>query len=226
MLVFRPFIHGKLFRTSQESLTCESHSLARCDTHDSRRDALVEGMDTLLLEHVARNARYPRPSTRSDLCRRLLQSRLDGVDGRVAHGSHGSADEADEGRLPAGQVGALVLRLELLEPLLEVCVCGEVDGLVASLSEGGERYSAVERADAFFADNLSRGLATSEFARFWLKTYAKKSVACISILGDVERIGHRVVLSLKTDLDDLHGRDDRNSLGDTSGQPSQESRFS
>lgn len=171
--------------TAWESLTCESHSLAWCDTHDSRRDALVEGMDALLLEHVARNARYPRPSARSDLGRRLLQSRLDGVDGRVAHGSHGSADEADDGGLPAGQVGALVLRLELLEPLLEVGVCGEVDGLVASLSEGGERYSAVERANTFFANNLSQGSATSEFACFWLKTYTQKSMACISILRNV-----------------------------------------
>lgn len=152
------FVHG------------ESNSLARGNTHDARRDALVECVEAFLsvtqsqrqlrqflaenlLEHISRNLRDTAPGTGSKLGRRLLQPCLDRVDGRVAQGAHRTTNEANACRLPARQVGALVLRLPVLERLLEVAVRGEVDGLVGALTQGCQAYTAVEGADTFLLDH-------------------------------------------------------------------------
>jgi len=45
-------------------------------------------------------------------------------------------------------------------------------------------------------------------------------VGCVSVLWDLEGIGEGVELSLKTDLDDLHGTDDHDGFGGSGGETS------
>jgi len=61
----------------------ERHSLSRRNTHNSRRDALVETSHTLRLPHVVRDLGDAAQGRVTRLSGRLLQSRLDGVDGGV-----------------------------------------------------------------------------------------------------------------------------------------------
>lgn len=161
-----------------------------------------------VLEHVLGNASYSVPSAVTGLSRSLLQTSLDGIDGSVAEGTHGTGDKTDDGGLPAGQVGALVLGLEVLEPLLEVGVGSEVDGLVGTLAESSETDTAVEGAEAFLLDD------------------GVESVSSVAVLGDVHWVGHGVVLGLQTDLDDFHGSDDGDGLCDTGGETGEESSLS
>lgn len=76
----------------------------------------------------------------------------------------------------------------------------EVDGLVGALAEGGEGDAAVEGAESFFFNH--------RVAR----------VRGVAVFGDVERVGHGVVLGLKADFDDFHGGHDGDGLGDTGGE--------
>ena len=134
----------------------------------------------------------------------LLESGLDGVDGSVGHGAHGAGNETDEGSLVRGEVSGLVLGLPLLEPILEVGVGGEVDGLVGALAEGGQGDTTVQGTETFLLND------------------GEESVAGVAVLGNVERVGHGVVLSLETNLDDLHGGDNSDGLSHTSGETSEE----
>ena len=72
--------------------------------------------------------------------------------------------------------------------------------MVGTLAEGGEGDAAVERAGAFFFDDEVGG------------------VCGVAIFRDIERIGHAVVLRLKSDFDDLHGCDDGYGFGYTGGK--------
>ena len=102
----------------------------------------------------------------------------------------------------------MVRGLEVLQPLLEFGVGGEVDGLVCALTEGGEGHAAVQGADTFFAED------------------GEEAVHGVAVFGDVERIGEGVVLRLQADFDDLHGRDDGDSFGDACAEAGWEGRFS
>lgn len=122
----------------------KSHRLARCDSHDARRDTLVKSVHAFLFPHVPRDGPHPAPRRLPRCARGLLQARLDGVDRSVAQRTHGAAHEPDEHRLPARQVAAAVVcRLEVLQPGLQPRVGGEIDGLVGALAEGGQRHAAV-----------------------------------------------------------------------------------
>lgn len=170
------------------------------DTHDTGGDSLVERAEAFVLEHVAGNEHNAlhRGLTRFSLG--LLQSRLDCVDGRVRERTHGTRDETEEKMLVRGEL--LILRLDLLEVLLHIGVGSEVDSLVGTLAEGGEGDTTVECGEAFLADDGVRG------------------VGSVAVTGNVEGIGHGMVLGLKTDLDDFHGSDDGNSLRDTGSETS------
>ena len=89
--------------------------------------------------------------------------------------------------------------METLEIEFEVGVCGEVYGLVGSLAESGEGDAAVEGRWAFFFDHGVEG------------------VGGVAIFGNVERVGHAVVLGLESDFDDFHGCNDSYSFGYTCG---------
>lgn len=170
------------------------------DTHDTRGDTLVEGTEALMLEHVAGDEDDALHGSLARLSLGLLQSRLDGIDGGVGEGTHGTGDETEEEMLIGGKL--LVLGLDLLEVLLHVGVCSEVDGLVGTLAEGGEGDTTVESGEALLADDGVR------------------SVSSVTVTRDVERIGHGVMLSLETDLHDLHGGDDSDGLSDTGSETS------
>lgn len=129
-------------------------------------------MKSLLLKHIPRNRRDPTNRRLARLTRRLLQARLDGVDGRVTKGAHGSRDEADDHGLVAGEFGVVVGGLVLLEEGFELRVGGEVDGLVGALAKGGQGDAAVEGAEAFFFDDGVGG------------------VGGVAVFGDIEGVGH------------------------------------
>lgn len=84
------------------------------------------------LEHILRNSSYPTHSRLARQAGGLLQAGLDGVDGGVAERAHGARHKTDERGLVARDSGAAVLRLPILQDLLEFGVCGEVDRLVGS----------------------------------------------------------------------------------------------
>jgi hypothetical protein len=66
--------------------------------------------------------------------------------------------------------------------------------LVRSLTESGKSDTAVKRPESLFAkDEVQR-------------------MGSVTVLGNVERVGHRVNLGLETDLDDLHRADDENGF--------------
>lgn len=160
------------------------------------------------LKHISRDSTDPLKRTHALFRGRLLQARLDRIDGGIAQGPHGAAHQANEGGLPAGEGGlALALAGAALpadQRLLEVRVGGEVDGLVAALAQGGEGDAAVEGADALLLDHGVGG------------------VRRVAVLGDVERVRHAVVLGLQPDLDHLHGRDDRDGLRHARREPRHE----
>jgi hypothetical protein len=78
----------------------ERDGLAGRDSHNPRRDALVKGLEAFLLEHVACDLGDARDGGLARLRGRLLQPRLDRVDGRVREGAHRAGDEADQAGLP------------------------------------------------------------------------------------------------------------------------------
>lgn len=94
----------------------------------------------------------------------------------------------------------MVCWLEILEPGFQAGVGGKVDGLVGTLAEGGQGYAAVERAGAFFFD------------------YEVCGVCGVAVFGDIEWIGHAVVLRLESDFDYLHGCDDGYGFGYAGGK--------
>jgi hypothetical protein len=75
------------------------------------------------------------------------------------------------------------------------------------LTEGGETDSAVEGTETLLADD------------------GEGAVGGVAVLGDVEGVGHRVALSLETDLDHVHGSHDQDGLSDTSQQTSFEGKI-
>lgn len=202
LLIFAP--NNRPFAILQDALEVLIHGksdrLPRRHPHDPGRDALVKRMEPFLLEHIAADDRHPTPSRLPRFRRRLLQSRLDGVDGRVAQGPHGAADESNNGRLPRRDLLVLVRGLEILEPLLQLGVSGEIDRLVRALAERRERHPAVQRPNAFFLEDGIGG------------------VRRVAVFGDVERVGHAVVLGLQADLDDFHRGDDADGFGDAGGE--------
>ena len=121
-----------------------------------------------------------------------LQSRLNRVNRRVAQRSHCAANQPDKHGLIPRQVRLALVRLQ---PGAGLRVRGEVDGLVAALAQCGQRDAAVQRADALLLHNRVQ------------------RVRRVAVLGDVERVRHRVVLSLQPDLDDFHWRHDGDSFG-------------
>lgn len=74
--------------------------------------------------------------------------------------------------------------------------------MVGGLTESGEGDSTVESSGTFLSKNEIQ------------------SVGGISIFGNVERVGHRVHLSLQSNLDDLHRTDDGDSFSDSSSETS------
>lgn len=89
-------------------------------------------MESLLLEHVTSNERDSAPCGVSGFRWRLLQARLDCVDGCVGEGTHGAGDQADESSLVGWKLGVGILWLPFLEDGFEFGVGGEIDGLVGS----------------------------------------------------------------------------------------------
>lgn len=156
------------------------------------------------LEHVSSDSGNSCPGAGSGGSRSLLEAGLDGIDGGVAQRTHGTRDEANDGGLPAGKGSALVLGLPDLQPLLEVAVGGEVDGLVRTLSERSQRDTTVQSAETFLLDD------------------GVESVGGVAVLGDVEGIGHGVVLGLETNLDNFHGGNDGDGFSHTGSETSDE----
>lgn len=167
-------------------------------------------MYAFLLEHISRNG---PDATQGRFARGgggLLQAGFDGVDGGVAEWAHGTADEADEECLVAGELTFRIrvlwvvlggfIQLEGLQPGFELAVGGEIDGLIGALTQGGQRYAPVERAEPFFLDDRI------------------ESVCGVAVFGDVERVGHGVVLGLEPDLDHFHRCDNGNAFRDASGE--------
>ena len=178
------------------------HRLPRRHPHDSRCDTLVESFRTLLFEHLPRNFRYPANRGLPRLRRRPLQPRLNRINGRIAERAHRTTDQANNTRLPAGEIGAVVLRLRFLEELFEFSIRGEVDRLVGALAEGREGHTPVEGADPFFAEDGEHG------------------VCGVAVFRDVEGVTERVVLGLQADFNDFHRCYDRDSFRYTGAQTS------
>lgn len=99
-----------------------------------------------------------------------------------------------------GQLLVVIGGLEVLQPLLEFGVGGEIDGLVGALAEGGQGDAAVEGADAFFVQD------------------GEEAVHCVAVFGDVERVRERVVLGLEPDFDHFHRRHDGDGFGDAGAE--------
>lgn len=116
----------------QELIDCERNGLTGSNTHNTRRDALVEGVETLGLEHVTRNECYSAPCALAGLGRSLLEACLNGVDGGVGEGAHGTRDKTNESCLVGGELGVGVGWLPSLESRFEFRVGSEVNSLVGS----------------------------------------------------------------------------------------------
>lgn len=211
----------------KELVDGEGDGLAGRDTHDTGGDALVEGVETFLpvvafrlvadhrydtekgtgcysLEHLTRDLGNSLERRLAGLSNALLESGLDGIDRGVGERTHGTGNETDEGGLVRGQVLADVLGLPLIEPLLEVAVSSEVDSLVGTLAESGQGNTTVERTETLLLDD------------------SVERMGGVAVLGNVQRISHGVVLGLETNLDDLHGGDDGNGLGNTGSKTGEE----
>jgi hypothetical protein len=125
---------------------------------------------------------------------------LDRIDGCVGKGSDSSRDETDETRLPRRETSLWVLRLPLLQRALQLRVNSKVRCLICRLPECREGNSAVEGPGTFLAEDEEEG------------------VGGVAVLGDVERVGHRVDLSLQANLNDLHRAHDEDSFRDSSSE--------
>lgn len=182
----------------------ESNSLAGSNTHDTRGDTLVESAVTLSLPHILGDDHDTGDSGLTGLSTGLLETGLDGVDGSVGEGSDGTGDQTNHGGLVSGQLAVAVGGLPALQSSLQFRVCGEVGGLVGSLSEGGQGDTAVEDAEAFFLDN------------------GEERVGGAAVLGGVQGIGQTVVLGLQTNFDNFHRVDNGHGFGNTGGKTSYE----
>ena len=72
----------------------------------------------------------PRESSFAGRIRGPLDSRFDGVNGSIGHGTHGARQPAQDQMLPTRQLAAGVLGLKILGPFFQGLVGGEVDGLI------------------------------------------------------------------------------------------------
>lgn len=169
---------GLLKLLLQELVHGEGHGLTGSDTHHTRRDTLVESASTLLLEHLGSNGRDTGQGRLAGLGLGLLQTSLDRVNRSVREGTHSTGDETDHGGLVRGQLLVGELRLGSLEESLQFRVGSEVGGLVGTLAQSSQGDTTVESAESFFPDN------------------GEQSVRGTSVLGGIERVGERVVLSL------------------------------
>ena len=84
------------------------------------------------LKHIPRNIRDPTHCRLARQARRLLQTRLDGVNGSIGEGAHGAGDEADDGGLVGGDRRVGVLGLPFLQQVFEFRVGSEVHCLIGS----------------------------------------------------------------------------------------------
>lgn len=193
---------GLLQLTLEELIHSERDSLTRSHTHHTRGNSLIESASTLSLEHVLGNDHNTSHSRLARLGASFLQTGLDSIDGGVGEGTDGTGDQTDEGSLVGGELGVGEFRLGALQGSLELGVCGEVGGLVGSLAQGCEGDTAVQDAEAFFADD------------------GEESVRGAAVLGGIEGVGQTVVLGLETDLDDFHGVDDGDIFGHTGRETS------
>lgn len=103
----------------------EGDGLSRGDSHDSRGDTLVEGVEAFLLEHVCGDGGDAGHGGLAWLGWRLLETGLDGVDWSVGEWAHGSGDETEEHVLVGWEV--FVLWLEAGGDGLHFGVGSEVD---------------------------------------------------------------------------------------------------
>ncbi len=76
----------------------------------------------------------------------------------------------------------------------------EVDGLICSLSQSGERDTPVQGAKAFFFKNGVQG------------------VCSVAVFRDVQWVGHGVMLGLESDFDYFHRCHDRHCFGDAGSE--------
>lgn len=129
--------------TLEELVHGESDGLTRSNTHHTGGDTLVESTSTLGLEHILGNDHDTGDSRLTGLSTGLLEAGLDGVDGSVREGTDGTGDQTNQGGLVSGQLAVAVLGLPALQASLQFRVCGEVGGLVGSLSEGCQGDTAV-----------------------------------------------------------------------------------
>lgn len=188
--------------TLEELIHSESDSLARSNTHHTGGDTLVESASTLRLEHILGNDHDTGDSGLTGLSTSLLEAGLDGVDGSVGEGADSTGDQTNHGGLVSGQLAVAVVGLPALQGSLQFRVCGEVGGLVGSLSEGCQRDTAVQDAEAFFLD------------------HGEKRVWGAAVLRGIQGVGQTVVLGLQTNFDDFHGVDDGYGFGNTGSETS------
>ena len=92
----------------------------------------------------------------------------------------------------------LIRGLDILQPGFEHGVQGEVDGLVGPLAQGSEGDAAIQRGRTFFLED------------------GVERMCGVSIFGNIERVGHAVVLGLQADFDDFHRVDDGHRFRDAS----------
>lgn len=188
--LLQDFVHG------------ERHGLARRHTHHTGGDTLVESRGTLRLEHVLGDDHDPAHGGLPGLSGLPLETSLDGVNGGVGEGTHGTGEQSDDGGLVRGKLFVAVFGLDALQSRLELRVGREVGGLVGTLSEGGQRHTAVQDAESFLPDD------------------GEESMGSATVLGGVGGIGQTVVLGLQTDLNHFHGVDNGHSFRHTSGKTS------
>lgn len=188
--------------TLEELIHGESDSLTGSNTHHTGGDTLVEGASTLGLEHILGNDHDTRNSRLTGLGTGLLEAGLDSVDGSVREGADGTGDQTNQGGLVSGQLAVAVLGLPALQASLQFRVCGEVGGLVGSLSEGCQGDTAVQDAEAFFLD------------------HGEECVRGAAVLRGVQGVSQTVVLGLQTNFDDFHGVNDGYGFRNTGGETS------
>ena len=87
-----------------------------------------------ILKHILGDSSYPAQRGLAGEARRLLKSRLDGVDWGIAQRAHGAGNETNDSSLVAGDGRGLVLGLPVLKDFFEFGVGGEIYSLVGSYS--------------------------------------------------------------------------------------------
>lgn len=188
--------------TLEELIHGESDSLTGSNTHHTGGDTLVESASTLRLEHILGNDHDTGDSRLTGLRTGLLEAGFDGVDGSVREGADGTRDQTNHSGLVSGQLAVAVLGLPVLQGSLQFRVCGEVGGLVGSLSESCQGDTAVQDTETFFLD------------------HGEECVRSAAVLRGVQWVSQTVVLGLQTNFDDFHGVDDGYGFRDTGGETS------